>query len=301
MLSLKRLEQVCIEDKYSKHDNRNKVIRDMETGLETHMAKAVEHLEEYFNGIYYTSKNIRLNAYESVCGLSLEDLVNEVCILTLPLQGAVSIQSVVGQLAEVLNYDDIFDGVRTAAEIITVVCHSDLYDLIPARDSESGSIMLRSNFTLEPATLNALAKMKYLPPMICEPLELTHNYDSPYLGKQESVILGKSNHHDNKQALDALNIASSVRLALDEKMVQHLEVSKKPLDTQEKTDNFNRLQQTSREVYKELLDQDNEFYFGWKFDKRGRMYSSGYHVNIQSTEYKKSIINLATPQIIRMT
>jgi hypothetical protein len=301
MINLNRLEQICIEDKYSNHDNRNKILRDMETGLDEPMELAVFHLNQYFNGNYYESKNIRLNAYEHVCGLSLEELVNEVCILILPHLNYVSIQSVAGQLAEVLNYPDIFDGVRTAAEIITVVCHADLYDILPAQDSESGGIMIRSNFSLEPATMMVLDKMKYLPPLICQPVPLTNNYDSAYLGKQESVILGKANHHNEPLALDALNIASSVKMSLDPWVLSQTEVSKKPLDTQEKLDNFNRLQNTSREVYDELLDQGNEFYFAYKYDKRGRLYSSGYHVNIQSTEYKKALINLADKQIIRMT
>ena len=40
------------------------------------------------------------------------------------------------------------------------------------------------------------------------------------------------------------------------------------------------------------------FYFTWKYDKRGRIYSQGYHVNIQSTSFKKSLINLHNKLVV---
>ena len=298
-MNTKRLEQIVIEDSYSRSDMRKKILKDISNGEQEALTLAVEALKGYFHASYYESKNARLDAYERVCGLCLEDLVLEVSIIILPETAPVSYQSVVGRLAEVLGYPDIWDGVKTAAEIIAVVCQSDLYDIIAARNSETGSLMIVSNYSLELETKQKIARMKYLPPMICEPMTVNYNNQSHYLGKDESVLLGKDNHHNMTLGLDALNLASQVALSLDEWILTQEEVSKKPLDTKDKADSFYRMRETSKVVYAELVARGNEFYFGWKFDKRGRMYSSGYEVNIQSTEYKKALINLANKQIIR--
>jgi len=274
-MDISRLEQVVVEDTFSRHNDKLLILKELEEGLEKPIELAVSHLMDYFSQSYYASKNARLDAYEVHCGLSMEELVAEVCAIILPTSGYLSIQSVVGQLAEILDYPDIFDGVRTASEIVTVICFSDIYDLIPARNSESGSIMVQANYRLDDNTITKLLKKKYLPPLVCIPDMLTSNYSSSYLTKNTSVILGKGNHHDKKLGLDAINIASGVALSLDDWVLSQDEKSKKPLDTPQKTETHMRLKKASREVYQDLLDAKNEFYFDWRFDKRGRMYSSG--------------------------
>ena len=301
MINLDRLEQVCIEDTYDRTQTKSVILKDIEKGLDEPIAKAVLGLYEYFDKTYsYESKNTRIDEYLSNNIYEPEKIINEILIAVLPTKSNISIQSVVGKLATTLGYENQWDGIKTAAEIITVVSKSGLYDMIPARESISGSIEIKSNFRLEDITLQTLSQMQYLPPLICKPVMIIRNYQSAYLCKEESIILGSGNHHNKPLGLDAINIANSVALSLDPWVLSQEEESKKPLDTQEKVDNFTRLKNSSRRVYNELLDLGNKFYLSWKFDKRGRMYSSGYHVNIQSTEYKKALINLATPQVIRL-
>jgi len=36
--------------------------------------------------------------------------------------------------------------------------------------------------------------------------------------------------------------------------------------------------------------QDREFYLEWKFDFRGRIYSTGYDINLQGDKFRKGII-----------
>lgn len=48
---------------------------------------------------------------------------------------------------------------------------------------------------------------------------------------------------------------------------------------------------TTHETYETM--KDKVFYFAWKFDMRGRMYSVGYDINLQSTKYKKASLCLA--------
>ena len=37
-----------------------------------------------------------------------------------------------------------------------------------------------------------------------------------------------------------------------------------------------------------------------KFDKRGRIYSQGYHVHIQGTSYKKAILELHNKEMVEV-
>lgn len=301
MSYLDRLEQVCMEDLYSRKQTEEFILKDAQTGLDDNILIALDCMYEYFDTTYgYESKNTRLNNYFENNEFDLEKLLNKMLIAILPHTTPVSIQTIIGKLSPYLNYENPWDGVKTASELIIVVTKSDLYDVIPAKYSNSGGIEVVSNFTLEEHTLQKIENMKYLPPMICKPDKITRNYQSAYLTKNESVILGKGNHHNKYIALDAINIANSIELSLDKWVLTQKEKSKKPLDTTEKKDNFNRMVTSSKAVYNEIYHSGNKFYFEWKYDKRGRMYSTGYHINIQSTEYKKALINLANPQIIRV-
>jgi hypothetical protein len=162
--------------------------------------------------------------------------------------------------------------------------------------------MIRSRWSLDLDTEQYIADTMYLPPMLCEPNEVTSNTTSGYLNPvAESVVLKAHNHHDEPLALDAINIANSVAFELDEFILSTFEESPtKELDTIEKARNFQLLKNSSKKVYDMLQDQGNLFWFSWRFDKRGRMYSQGYHVNIQSTEYKKALVTLARKKHVKI-
>ena len=305
-MDLKRLRQITIEDTYSRHDRRAIILRDMQDALPNLLSEAISRLSGYFSTEYsYASKNIRIQYYLETTKLSHEELIMEILLITLPLQKPKSIQSVVGKLAEEMGYSDIFSGIRTASEVIAVVGHTGLYNIIAAQNSETGSIMIQSNYSLEDKSIKRLENMKYLPPMICEPEKVWSNSHGGYLTKDESVILGNGNHHNEKLNLAAINQAASVKLSLDLSVLEMKEEAKKPnpkdtlQEQKDKLDAHNSMVNASRIVYQELIEQGNVFYFTWRYDKRGRMYSQGYHVNIQATSYKKALINLANPQIIK--
>ena len=295
-MSINRLNQITIEDNYSKHNVRKYLIDKEIPHISSKIMEAVKLLGAWSLLNYYPSKNERIKELKK--HNKPFDLVIEIALIVLQESEYLTIQSVVGQLAPVLNMEDELQSIKTAAEIITVVCGSDLYDIIPAKCSVTGSILIESNYQLKDSTLEYIKSKRYLPPLVCKPNEITHNRSSGYLTKDESVILGKGNHHNKPLALDTLNIANNVALSLDEFILDYEEVSSKPLETAEKRSNFNKLVKRSNGIYQLLLDNDNKFYFSWRFDKRGRMYSKGYEVNIQSTDYKKALINLHKKELI---
>lgn len=290
-------EQRNMENKYSRSNIRAAVLKDIkDSELSPIITASIEAIRKYTHGDYYESKNKRIRYLRDT--MQVTEIVTEIMIIILSVQGTQPIQAAASKLAHKLKFKDMWDGIRTASEILAVVCEADMFDIILAKNSETGSLMIESNFSLSDDTLLYLENTKYLPPMVCEPQPIVDNMSSGYLTKNESVILGAGNHHDDYQALDTLNIAQAVPLALNEYVFEMEETSKKPLDTDEKMRNFFRMVTSSRLVYHEMKRLGNRFFLTWKYDKRGRMYSQGYQINIQSTSFKKAIISLADKQVI---
>ena len=50
--------------------------------------------------------------------------------------------------------------------------------------------------------------------------------------------------------------------------------------------------------YTLMATQGNRFYFTHKVDKRGRIYSHGYHINPQGSAFKKAMLELSEPELI---
>lgn len=299
----KRLEQITIEDKYSRGNIRQMIINDIEESeeiLRPMYDKAIKAVGKYMAGNYYQSKMDRVMAVREAfksCQ-DIRDLVTDILIVIMPVKGAQPIQGACGAVAKHLGVLTKFNAVRTAAELIAVICESDLYDIIAAGDSETGSMLIESNFELSDEVTEHIQRTKYLPPMVCKPNNITKNRDSARLTFSESMILGKVNHHDEPIALDVLNIANSVKFSIDRNMVQIEETSNKVLDTETKVKNFELMKESSSKVYGDIIESGNEFYITHKYDMRGRLYSQGYYLHIQGNSYKKSLMNLAKKVVI---
>jgi len=295
-----KLYQVLIEDKYNRKSLRAKVAIDIVGSNFGHKFKVAQNnVANYLAGNYYESKSNRVSM---IAHMDVDELIHETLIAVALSEEPQPIQAVASRLGNHLPFNDPFDAIKTASELIAVICHSDLYDIIPAKHSDTGSLMVKANFSLELETLKAINTAKYLPPMVCKPnyIQRDNNRDTSHLTFSDSLILGKQNHYSEFTSIDAINIANRVELALDEDMLMFEETPNKPLDTPEKVKQFNKLIEDSLDVYNEILSTGNSFYLTWKFDFRGRQYSQGYHVNIQSTGYKKSLINLAKKEVITL-
>ena len=286
---IKRLTQITTEEKYDKKNIRGHIINDM-VNMAEQIAEGIELVNIYRQKKYYKSKNKRISNLKEPSDV----IVIEVFIRILQLTKETSIQNVVGPLAWLGGNKDMFDNVKTVSELVAVICETDVYDI----RKKEGRLTVIPKYQPEEEVLQYIADTKYLPPLICRPIMKRLNMDSAYLTKEESVILGSGNHHKGQQCLEVLNILQDIPLELDLHVLNEKEESKKLLDTQEKRDNFNRIVKASRKVYEYLLEEGNKFYFDWRYDKRGRFYCSGYHVNIQGNEYRKALINLHHKEVI---
>ena len=253
-------------------------------------------ITEYMNTEYsYESKNIRVKAIET----EAIDIAYQIAANVMRCNGKVTpIQGICTSLAPLLS-DNLLDGVRTASEILAV-CEGKLYDLLSHdyEDNTTGTLAIKPKLIASLEVLSRIEEFMYIPPLVIEPKKWVTNKGGGLHTQQESCILGSHNHHNKNQALDCLNILQDIEWELDIQIMKLKELPNKELDSSEKVIQFKIMKITSSRIYKEYCSIP--FYFMWKFDKRGRMYSSGYHINFQSTDYKKALLSFTKQEVIEL-
>lgn len=278
-----------MESVYSKRNLISEISKDINI---LWLSEIVYNIEGYRSQTYsYKSKNIRI----SKLGDSLQ-IAEDILLGVLKCRGnPATIQQVATGIARNIN-DDLLSAIRTASELLAV-CEGRLYELM-SHDYEGnpfGTLALKPYIKPSEEVLIKIDQYMYLPPNLDRPYWFS-NYRGGMVTQSDHVILGKGNQHSEYQALDAVNILQSIEWELDKDVLLMPELPNKPLDTVDKLEQFNIFKQASKKVYE--LYKNTRFYFIWKYDKRGRMYSNGYHINLQSTDYKKALLNFARKEVI---
>lgn len=258
------------------------------------IAQGVALLKQYMAGSYYESKMKRI---AQLVNLDLEAMVLDLFTGIAYCLRPELFTSVTAQLASRLKFSDKTEAITTVAEITAVLCATDAFDIEKA--NKMASLMVVSNIPLSERLVTFIEESQFLPPMVCEPLELTHNYSSGYLTHNDSLILGTGNHHDGDICLDVLNTMNKVALKLDTEFL--CKVEEEPtfdLDTQDKLDQWNKFKEQSYMMYSLLASQGNQFYLNHKVDKRGRIYCHGYHISTQGTSFKKASLEFAKEELV---
>lgn len=153
-----------------------------------------------------------------------------------------------------------------------------------------------------------LDRYQYPLPMIVEPKELKHNKSSAYLNGSGSLIL-KNNHHDDDICLDHLNRVNQVKFSINHQTALLVKNEWKNLDKPKEDESyedykkrvkqFEKYDRTAKDVMIHLEITDNEFYLTHKYDKRGRVYCQGYHINYQGTEWNKAVLEFTNEELVK--
>nr|UVX89063.1 MAG: DNA-directed RNA polymerase N-terminal [Bacteriophage sp.] len=271
------------------------------------VAQGVELLKLWMDQQFYDSKAVRINHLKQ---LDLEKLVIEIFVGVCYVQEETPLVNVIGQLASRIGFDDKRDSIQTIAEVLAVLCETDVFDI--KKPHPKASLYIQSNIKFDEKLTNFINYSCYLPPLVCEPRELVNNRSTAYYTHEnDSLILGGGfNHHDGNICLDVLNSRNRVPLSLDVEFL--CTVEEEPthdlnvIDTDEdlsdwqiadmirkQKQNWARYKEQSYYFYSLMVNQGNRFYISNKVDKRGRMYACGYHITPQGTSFKKAMINLA--------
>lgn len=258
------------------------------------LSQGVELVDVYINGKYYDSKMERV---AQLNGMDIPALVMDLFVGIAYSLKPDLFTSVSAQMASRLKFSDQTAAITTVAELMAVLCHTDAFDI--TKESKMASLMVTSRIPLSDSLIKFIENSQYLPPMVCEPLELTHNYSSGYLTHNDSLILGSGNHHDGDICLDTLNTMNRVALKLDTDFL--CKVEEEPtfeLDSQDKVDQWKRFKRQSTEFYVLMVEQGNNLYLNHKVDKRGRAYCHGYHISTQGAAFKKAMLEFSQEELV---
>ena len=262
--------------------------------MQAKILQGIELIEQYMQGQYYTSKMVRIAQLK---GLDIRELVTDIFVGVAYFQREELFTSVTAQMAGRLRLSDKTDAITTVAEVMAVLCQTDAYDICKA--SRMASLMVVSRIPLSKELITFIEESQYLPPMVCEPLELMNNFSSGYLSHNDSLILGSGNHHDGDICLDVLNLINKTAFQLDTQFLSTVEEEPTfDLDTPEKIEQWYRFKKQSYQFYSLMVNQGNNFYLTNKVDKRGRIYAQGYHISTQGTAFKKASIELAHEELV---
>jgi DNA-directed RNA polymerase len=135
---------------------------------------------------------------------------------------------------------------------------------------------------------------QYLPPMLCRPRGWKNVSDGGYLTIKDNVLL--NSYHSLPLNLRAINRLQQVKLTLNQHILDQEETISAELSTVEQIEQFEEFKRQSNILYE--IYQGKPFYFVWKYDKRGRMYSQGYHINLQGSEYKRASVDLYDKEVV---
>jgi hypothetical protein len=144
---------------------------------------------------------------------------------------------------------------------------------------EDDHVYLHPTKLLHKSIHKRLDKLQFLPPMKQCPLPWKDNHNGGWLWENKHLICGhRYNRHDRPLAYDVINKLQKVAWEID------------PITYMiEKRKNKTMSKRQFLRVMKEYIGRP--FYFVWRYDSRGRSYSSGYDINIQTDEYGKALVS----------
>lgn len=153
-----------------------------------------------------------------------------------------------------------------------------------------------------------LERYQYPLPMVVPPKEVKTNMDTGYFTIRNSIIL-KDNHHEDDVCLEHINQMNQIKLRINHDVAQMVKNQWKGLD-KAKTDEdfedyqkrvraFQKYDRTARDVMTMVeVSGNGEFYLTHRYDKRGRCYSQGYHVNYQGNAWNKAVVEFAHGEVV---
>ena len=287
--------QLANEYRFNKKHIDGYIRKELSTGENAaKITQGVQLLSKWRAGDYYTSKNARLAQIQD---LELSELVTEFFVSIAYVQREELFTSVSAQLASKLGFSDKPEALTTIAEMLAVLCETDAFDII--KPNPQASLSLCSRLDLSEQLREYIENATFLPPMVCPPNYVDNNRKSGYLTHNDSLVLGRGNHHEGDLCLDIINLQNQIPLQLDKQFLCSFNAAPKhALDTAEQIEQWHLFQKQSYKFFTLLVQQGNRMYLTHKVDKRGRLYSVGYHITTQGSAFQKAMLELADEEIV---
>jgi hypothetical protein len=216
-------------------------------------------------------------------------------LVQMALHKRADIKTLIGLLYEHLK------SAQATADMLLKAANADLVDY------DVANRLFVVKFEISQDVQDDLDRFQYPLPMVVEPKPIEDNSTSGYYMNQSSVIL-KHNHHEDDVCLDHLNRMNSIKLTINETTAKMVHNKWKNLDKPKEGEEheeymsrkraFLKYDRTAKDVIALLMQHSDHFYLTHKYDKRGRIYCQGYHVNYQGTPWNKSVVEFAEKEIV---
>lgn len=223
-------------------------------------------------------------------------------LVQLVLHKRADVSTLVGILRRHFEHEE--KPAQACADMLLKACEEDLCNYDPM----SGMVIMRPDFNITSDVQERLDRFQYPLPMIEAPRPVTHNKQTGYRTIKRSVIL-KNNHHEDDVCLEHLNRMNAQKLALNPSVVAFVQNSweglakKKDDETDEefaaRKKAFAKYDRVSRDVLDSLALQGGGFWLTHAYDKRGRTYAQGYHVNYQGNDWNKACVQFARAEKLK--
>ncbi len=184
---------------------------------------------------------------------------------------------------------------------ILKMAENDCFDYDPSIDKFIVLYGISEDVQLE------LEAFQYPLPIVSKPKPVRDNRDTGYWNTKGSIIL-KKNHHEMDVCLDHINRMNNQRLCINWDVANFIKNSWSNLDkpkegeTRHEFDKrvraFEKYDRTAKDVMMLVTQEGNNFSLAHKYDKRGRTYSQGYHINYQGTSWNKAVIEFADKELV---
>jgi hypothetical protein len=195
------------------------------------------------------------------------------------------------------------DNIQETSDAILKCAEADLVDWNPTLKQ---FILI---FNISDEVQADIDRFQFPLPMVVHPQKVKDNFDNGYMLTRGSLIL-RNNHHDDDICLDHINKLNDIKLCHDHDTAHMIKNQWRDLDKAKPTETqadyekrvraFEKYDRTAKEVIDLLLVYGNEFYLTHKYDKRGRSYCQGYHVNYQGAPWNKAVIELAEKEVVTL-
>ena len=248
--------------------------------------ECIGRIQSWIKEDHYDTKKNSLNYLND--NVNWEELLIDVLAVIIPTPKT-TITSIVGQTAHMLpiSYEI---AVKRMSEILYQMAVSDLIEMTPAHNSDDGVIIIENVYCLSDKLLHHLNKVRFVPPMVCEPRTVKHNKDSGYLTFRSPIMSKSYNQHEGDLCLDVMNLTNKCVFSID---IDFLKAAKDTLVDE-------TLNQMTNETCVDLFHWGNKFYFNNFYDARGRMYCRGYHLSYQGNSYRKAMLNFHKTEEIKV-
>jgi hypothetical protein len=164
-------------------------------------------------------------------------------------------------------------------------------------------------FDLSDDVKEMLDRFQFPLPMVIKPEKVTDNFTTGYLTMKHLLVLnGSEFFEDVDLCLDHLNRANAVALSMNfdvitsdqGKFVKPVRQTGEDFDEYKKrVKQAEQFYSTTLQVMEQIDELSDEIYLTHRYDRRGRIYASGYHCNTQGSDYHKAVLSLANKEVCR--